>query len=202
MASGTGDAETTVKDNAVPKFDNTTSSYKEWRKRIQLYARRMVIQKRATEIGITVLSTLTGASWRQCEDLEVKDLEKEDGLKKILARLDTQWQYDEKIEMPEAFENYFYRTAREPGQTLLEYVTNASQNLRELRKYKIELPDEVVGWLLMRRAGLTREQTQLIQTTVGTETKVENVEKALYLTLGQNHRLPSAKSINMNKSPQ
>jgi hypothetical protein len=54
-----------------------------------------------------------------------------------------------------------------------------------MSKYKIFLPDEVAGWLLMRRAGLTKEQTQLIQTTVGTETTVEKVEKALYLTLGQ-----------------
>lgn len=185
-----------VKDNVIPKFDNTTAGYKEWRKRIQLYARRMVIQKRVSEIGITVLSTLTGASWRQCEDLELKELEKENGLKQILGRLDAQWQYDEKIEMPEAFETYFYKTMREPGQTMLEYVTNASQNLRELKKYKIELPDEVAGWLLMRRAGLSREQTQLTQTTVGTTTTVEAVEKALYLILGQNHKMFSNRNPN------
>ena len=49
----------------------------------------------------------------------------------------------------------------------------------------------------MRRAGLTKEQTQLIQTTVGTETTVEKVEKALYLTLGQNHKVSSPAKFNM-----
>ena len=39
----------------------------------------MAIQKRESEIGISVLSTLTGAAWGQCEDLEVKDLETADG---------------------------------------------------------------------------------------------------------------------------
>ena len=100
-----------------------------------------------------------GASWRQCEDLEVKDLETADGLGRILDRLDSHWQYDAKIEMPEAFEKYFYKTYRTMNQTMLDYCTQSGQALRDLSKYKVTLPDEVAGWLLMRRAGLTKEQT-------------------------------------------
>ena len=120
-------------------FDNTTSGYKEWRKRIQLYARRMAIQKRESEIGISVLSTLTGAAWGQCEDLEVKDLETADGLGRTLDRLDAQWQYDEKIEVPEAFKKYFYKTYRAMNQTILDHCTQAGQAFRKLSKYKISL---------------------------------------------------------------
>ena len=58
------------------------------------------------------------------------------------------------------------------------------------------LPDEVAGWLLMRNAGLTKEQTLLIQITVGTETAVGKVEKALYLTLGQNEKVSSPAKFN------
>ena len=123
-------------------FDNTTSGYKEWRKRIQLYARRMAIQKRESEIGISVLSTLTGAAWGQCEDLEVKDLETADGLGRTLDRLDAQWQYDEKIEVPEAFKKYFYKTYRAMNQTILDHCAQAGQAFRKLSKYKISLPDE------------------------------------------------------------
>eukprot|EP00435_Cladocopium_sp_Y103_P045319 s79_g13.t1 len=146
MSTATGDvAENLQKDNFIPRFDNSTAGYKEWRKRIQLYARRMAIQKRETEVGISVLFTLTGASWRQCEDIELKDLEGADGLGRILERLDKQWQYDAKIEMPEAFEKYFYKTYRAMNQTLLDYCMQSDQNLRELAKYKITLPDEVAG---------------------------------------------------------
>lgn len=67
------------------------------------------------------------------------------------------------------------RPREKTGQTMLEYVTESSHNLRELAKYKIELPDEAARWL--------------IQTTVGTKTTVKEVEKALYLTLGQDHKL-------------
>ena len=65
---------------------------------------------------MNVLSTLTGASWRQCEDLDLAELETETGLKTILDRLDKQWQYDEKKEMPVAFEKYFEKTSRQQGQ--------------------------------------------------------------------------------------
>jgi hypothetical protein len=170
-----------LKDNYIPKFDNATANYKEWRKRVTLYGCRMDMQGRSKQTGLNVLPTLSGASWRQCEDLDL-ELEKETGLKTILERLDKQWQYDEKIEMPEAFEKYFCKTSRQQGQTMLTYCTEAAQALRDLTKYQIVIPDEVANWLLMRRAGLTREQRQLVQTTVGVKTKVADVEKALYLT--------------------
>ena len=136
-------AETQAKDNFIPRFDNTTSGYKEWRKRIQLYARRLAIQKRESEMGISV--TLTGASWRQSENLEVKDLEIADGLGRILDRLDAQWQYDAKIEMPEAFEKYFYKTYRAMNQTMLDYCTQSGQALRELPKYATCWIDQRAG---------------------------------------------------------
>ena len=183
-----GDTQSAIyKDNYIPKFENTTASYKEWRKRIALYGRRMKQQNRSTEVGLNVLSTLTGASWRQCEDLSLDLLEKENGLDVILQRLDKQWQYDEKVEMPEAFEKYFLKMNRQPGQTLLVYCTECAQALRELTKYEVKIPDEVAGWLLLRRSGLTKEQKQLIQTTVGVKLKVAEVEKALYTILGQDH---------------
>jgi len=140
MATGSGVmAETQAKDNFISRFD------KEWRKRIQLYARRLAIQKRASEMGISVLSTLTGASWRQSEDLEVKDLEIADGLGRILDRLDAQWQYDAKIEMPEAFEKYFYKTYKAINQTMLDYCTESGQALGELPKYATCWIDQRAG---------------------------------------------------------
>ena len=87
-----------VKDNFVPRFDNTLTGYKEWRKRVVLYSRRLAIQGRAKEVGMNVLAILEGSSWTQCEDIDLKELEGEDGLDVLLARLDKQWQYDDRVE--------------------------------------------------------------------------------------------------------
>ena len=172
----------------VPRFDNTTVGYKEWRKRIQLYAHRQKLQGRDKETALNVLSVLEGASWRQCEDLEISELAREDGILSILKRLDAQWQYDEKVEMPEAFEKFFFKLVRRQGQSLLEYCTEFNQSLRELMKFKITLPPEVTGWLMLRRAALTKEQQTMVQTHIGTTLTLTAVEPALYLLFGQDHR--------------
>jgi hypothetical protein len=66
-----------VKDNFVPRFDNTLTGHKEWRKRVVLYSRRLAIQGRAKEVGMNVLAILEGSSWTQCEDIDLKKLEGE-----------------------------------------------------------------------------------------------------------------------------
>jgi len=90
-AQGSSQESSVLKNKYIPKFDNITTNYKEWRKRMILYDRRMDMQNRSKETGLNVLSTLTGASWRQCEDLDLANLEKETGLQTILERLDKQW---------------------------------------------------------------------------------------------------------------
>lgn len=67
------------------------TGYREWRKQIVLLARRQAIQGKANETGLAALSVLEGASWRQCEDLDLDALEKEDVLKSILSCLDAPW---------------------------------------------------------------------------------------------------------------
>ena len=140
-------------DSTARLFD-----YKEWRKNIQLYVNCQKLQGRSRETALNVLSVLEGIAWRQYEDLKLSELEKEDGIQVILRRLDIQCQYDERVEMPEAFERFFFRLVRKQGQPLLDYCSEFNQALRKLKKFKIELPPEVSGWQMLRRAALTREQ--------------------------------------------
>ena len=87
QANGAGGSRD-LKDNFVPRFENTTTSYKEWRRRVLLYARKLEIQGRKTEVALNVLSTLEGSSWTQCEDLDLKELGSDEGLNILLKRLD------------------------------------------------------------------------------------------------------------------
>ena len=90
--------------------------------------------------------------------------------------------------MPEAFEKFFFKLVRRQGQSLLEYCTEFNQSLRELMKFKITSPPEVTGWLMLRRAALTKEQQTMVQTHIGTTLTLTAVEPALYLLFGQDHR--------------
>ena len=81
--------------------------------------------------------------------------------------------------MPEAFERFFFKVMRKPGQSLLEFCTDFNQALRELLKFKIDLPQEVSGWLMLRRAALIREQQVMVQTHIGTKLTLSTVEVLL-----------------------
>ena len=187
-ANGAGSTGKDYKDSFIPRFENTTTSYLEWRTRVKLYARKMEIQGRKAEVALNILSVLEGPSWTQCEDLDLSELEKEGGLDILLKRLDKQWAYDSKVEMPTHFENFFFKMRRKRDQSILEYVTEFHQSLRQISKHKIELPEEITGWMMVKRAGLTKEQEQLIQTHVGSSLTLPSVEQALYLIFGQDHR--------------
>eukprot|EP00913_Durusdinium_trenchii_P027430 g25727.t1 len=175
-------------DNYASRFENTTTSYKEWRRRVLLYARKLEIQGRKTEVALNVLSTLEGSSWTQCEDLDLKELESEEGLNILLKRLDKQWSFDVKVEMPNNFDAFFFKLKRRQQQTLLEYTTEFHQVLRQVTKHKVDLPEEVTGWMMLKRAGLTCEQEQMVQTQIGSVLTLGAVEQSLFLLFGQDYQ--------------
>ena len=84
----------------------------------------------------------------------------------ILEELDKTFQYDDQVqvEMPRAFEKFFYDgLSRRDGQTLINYVADHREYLMEVERHGVNIPEKVAGWLLLRRAGLTMEQKQLVQ---------------------------------------
>ena len=115
----------------------------------------MEIQKKEKEACINLMTSLTGIAWRQIEHLVDKASEDKDGFDLILRQLDQTFNYDDQVEMPRAFEKFFYGTSRREGQMLLNYVAEHREALAELDKHGISLPDKVAGWVLLRRAGLS-----------------------------------------------
>ena len=147
-----------VKDTYIPIFTNRPGDYKEWRKRILLYKKKSDLNKKSREATINLMTSLSGIAWRQIEHLVDKASEAEDGFALILNELDKTFQYDDQVEMPRAFENFFYGVSRRDGQTLINYMVDHSEYLMEVEKHGVKIPDKVSGWLLLRRAGLTMEQ--------------------------------------------
>ena len=146
----------------MPRFDNTISGYKEWRKRVQLYARRLELQGRSKEVAMNVLAVLEGSSWTQCEDIDLKELEAENGLDVLLRRLDSKWKYNERVELGSIFDTFLFKVQRKPNQSLLDYVTDFHQALRDVQRLKLDFPEEITGWLMLRRAALTKDQQHLV----------------------------------------
>ena len=146
--------------------------------------------KRGHEAILNLVGSLTGVAWKVVEAYDLEDLEKKPAdqhFEKILKLLDTAFEYDSRMQLPADFDRYFVHLQRKPGQTLLQFVTEHDKCLRRLSDHKIDLPKAVQGWHLLRKAGLTREQKQLITTQAPTMERMK-VQEALYLILGQDHK--------------
>ena len=113
-----------VKDTYIPIFTNKPGDYKEWRQRILLYKRKSDLNKKQKEATINLMTSLSGIAWKQIEGIAEKAAEAEDGFMMILTELGKTFKYDDQVEMPRAFERFFFGLHRREGQTMINYVAD------------------------------------------------------------------------------
>ena len=106
----------------------------------------------------------------------------------LLRRLDSTWKYDERVELGSVFDTFFFKGQRKPNQSLLEYVTDFHQALRDVQRLKVDLPEGFTGWLMLRRAALTKDQQHLVQSQVGKTLTLGNAEQSLQTVQSSSHR--------------
>ena len=185
-----------TRDSFIPLFSGLHSEYREWRQRINIYLKKMKLQKREQEAVLNLIGSLSGTAWKLLESFPLEDCEKTGAADKILTILDKAFEYDKRVQLPADFDRYFVTLQRQPGQTLLQYCTQHDEFLRKLEDHKVTLPGPVQGWHLLRKAGLTREQRQLITTQCPNLERVK-VQEAMFLVLGQDYK--AAVSSNQDR---
>ncbi len=60
----------------VPEFTGTTEGYKEYRKKVELYAARARTTESENSFGLNLMQGLRGRAWDAVEDSDVAELEK------------------------------------------------------------------------------------------------------------------------------
>ena len=72
----------------------------------------------------------------------------------------------------------FYGPGRKKGERLHDYALRVQSNVRELAKQGVRLPDQVQGFLLLRRANLSTQARIAIMTLAGNSLSFGDVRKA------------------------
>ena len=186
-ASGAATAsldQQSTRDSYIPIFDGTPAGYKEWRKRITIYAKKMELTNRKNECVLNLLGSLQGTAWKLVEDFDLEKTKEETAFKDILSMLDSAFQYDSEVEMPSDFSSYFEASGRRSGQTLLQFITDHDERLRRLEKHGVTLPAEVQGWHLLAKSNITKEQRQMVITQANSLEHTK-IQQAMYSILGQ-----------------
>ena len=192
----------TMKDTYIPIFSNRVADYREWRQRILLYKRKLALSGKEKEATINVLTSLTGVAWKQIEHLAESAVDETNGFDQVLSALDKAFKYDDRVEMPRSLEKFFYQLTRRSDQTLLAYCSEHREQMREIEKHGIKIPDSVAGWLLLRRSNLTQEQKHLVQSQVGPKLESAKVEEVMYYLFGQDYKSRVDSPSKWNKGPK
>ena len=123
----------------VPTFDNTVAGFKEFKKRCNLYRARMKIEQREKQVALAILGQLTGLAWQACEELADKpeELDQDGAFEKLMRLLEARFAQEKLVELPDAFEDYFYKGNRRHKETLFDYIQRARAATKKIKYFKL-----------------------------------------------------------------
>eukprot|EP00959_Pyramimonas_sp_CCMP1952_P353586 7408120-Pyramimonas_sp.AAC.1 len=99
--------------------------------------------KKEGEAALMLSAGLTGEAWDEVEDLSAGELIKPNAAKQLMARLRNRFKVDDRAELADDFEEYFFKLTRYKGKTLFTYFSRVRAAERKLRTHDIELLAEV-----------------------------------------------------------
>ncbi len=82
----------------------------------------MELTNRKAKAVLNLIGSLQWTAWKLVEDFNLDDAGKDNAFRDLLKKLDSAFQYDSRVQLPNDFDNYF-NLQRSHGQTLLQYVT-------------------------------------------------------------------------------
>ena len=114
-----------------------------------------------------------------------------DGVEVILDTLAEAFQGEHETELSDALlEDTFYGPGRKKGERPHDNALRVQSNVRELAKQGARLPDQVQGFLLLRRANLSTQARIAIMTLAGNSLSFGDVRKACKRYAGEFLRDP------------
>ena len=94
------------------------------------------------------------------------DLGKNDGLKKILDKLDSIFLQDANTRAYLAFKE-FYEYKRSPGQLFSDFIVNFERLYSKIMKHDMKLPEPVRAYFLLNAVNMSEDNEKLARTTCG-----------------------------------
>ncbi|CAL1148549.1 unnamed protein product [Cladocopium goreaui] len=78
-------------DNYVPTFNNVQKDYREFRKRAEIYKKKMDLGNRGSEVVYNLVTMLTGKAWDLVEDMSMEKMSAAGAYDEVFRRLDVHY---------------------------------------------------------------------------------------------------------------
>ena len=139
------------------------SSYEAWKKDVQIWSKLTDLGD--TKQALAIHLTLSGRARVASSELDVEELEKADGLKKLIDKLDAVFLADKGQRQFSAFNNLY--NFRRPGDSKIStFITEFEHCYFSFTKLDMTLPDTVLAFVLLADCNLSENERQLVMSAI------------------------------------
>ena len=158
----------TSKGNQPPQFGGD-KTYDRWKVEIEGWQLVTKVEKKSQAITVA-LAFDEGSEVRDkvFSELNISELNTEDGMKKLIENLDKWYKKDELSSAYASWSN-FYKYKRSQDCSIETYILEFLKRYKAMKKFKIEIPNCVLAFILLDCAGLEQRDKKLVLTAVNFE---------------------------------
>ncbi len=148
-----------------------------------VYKKELKIWQALTDLpakkqGPSLYLSLTGRAREAALELDIGDISKDDGVEKILQRLDKLYLQDTNQSAYLAYQE-FENFKRPLQMSMREYLNNFEKLYTKIKAHRMELPDGVRAYRVLNSANLSEEEMKLCRATLTTLKYDSMVEQLL-----------------------
>lgn len=164
-----------------PKFDESKTSYETWKNEVEIWRQMTELDKKKQALALAL--SLTDKARETALEVNVDQLEKDDGVKTLLKALDGVFLKEDKDLTYEAYTKFDgYR--KPEGLKIADYIYEFELRYSKCKKHKLELPDAILAFKLLDSACLSTQEKMLAMTACGDLT-LASMKSALKRIFGE-----------------
>lgn len=181
-------------NNKSPPLLSNSKSYNDWLKLIDIWRKFTTLEPEKQ--GPAIVLSLQGEAQDAILELDTSEISGENGVDKIIERLNRLYKKDElteKYNALEAFETY----KRNSNTSIREFLTEFEKRYHKTKSYGTIWSDDLLAYRLLKSANLTTRDEQLVKATIG-ELKYETVKTKLVKIFSDISEVPTSNLNNLN----
>ena len=168
--------------------------YSEWKHEVKVWKSFMsTIDK--NRLGPALFLSLEGSARDAAREIAPEDLEKENGFDTLITKLDSLFLKDENNSAFEAYD-IFERYQRPQDMDIFTYINAFERLYQKAKNFKLELPDGVLAYRLLKSANLSSEHEKLARATLADLT-YDKMKAQLKKIFSDNSSSPTSTSMKI-----
>lgn len=181
FVAGCAMAHTSSADDKTPILETFTGqdpmSYKLWKRKALLMLASLPTTIGKEKYGAKLMQFVSGEAESLLETLDIEEIVKEGGEKKVLGILDEKYMPQPRDLLHSALKTYFYDMVVKPGEPYQQFLARLDTSYRKLKEQDVELNATVRGYMLLKKLRLeSREESMILTATKGSMTYKEIVD--------------------------